>query len=67
MEAVSKNINMKYLIHTPSDVRELENEEFEFEIIGQYDDRRQWPLIIEFATPDEGERAINLGLVAICP
>lgn len=54
---------MQYLIHTPSDVRELENLDISFELF-PYSEDRIWPMIVEFANESDIAEALKYGLVS---
>lgn len=58
---------MQYLIHTPSDVRELENLDISFEIVGPYEDTRIWPMVVQFETEEASAEAKKYGLVSDYP
>lgn len=55
---------MNYLIHTPSDARELEAMGIDFEIVGPYDERRHWPMVISLDNPEE---PLILGIIKPIP
>ena len=54
---------MQYIIHTPSDVRELENLDISFELF-PYSEDRIWPMIVEFENESDIAEALKYGLVS---
>lgn len=67
LSIIRKTIAMQYLIHTPSDVRELENLDISFEIVGPYEDTRIWPMVVRFETEEASAEAKKYGLVSDYP
>lgn len=51
-----------YLIHTPSDVRELEGLDISFELF-PFSEDRIWPMIVEFQSDSDIAEALKYGLV----
>ena len=58
---------MQYLIHTPSDARELENLDIAFEVIGPYNDDRIWPMVIQLAKESDSAEALKYGIISNYP
>jgi hypothetical protein len=58
---------MQYLIHSPSDARELENLDISFEVLGPYDDARMWPMVIQIDDESASAEALNYGIVSHYP
>lgn len=54
---------MQYLIHTPSDVRELEGLDITFELF-PFSEDRIWPMIVQFENEDDVAEALKYRIVS---
>lgn len=53
---------MQYLIHTPSDVRELEGLDISFELF-PYSEDRIWPMVVTFEREEDIAEALRYGII----
>jgi hypothetical protein len=51
-----------YLIHTPSDVRELEGLDISFEIF-PFSEDRIWPMVVTFEREEDIAEALRYGII----
>lgn len=54
---------MQYLIHTPSDVRELENLDISFELF-PYSEDRIWPMVVQLENEKDAKEALRYGIIS---
>jgi len=54
---------MQYLIHTPSDVRELENLDISFELF-PYSEDRIWPMVVTFENEEDATEPLRYGIIS---